>query len=318
VPTVLTDGKTPFDAKPPWKGAKKTGNRLALAKWLIQPNHPLTARVMINRIWFHHYGRGIVESLSNFGNTGTRPSHPELLDWLATEFVSRGWSIKQMHRLMMTSRAYRQTSKANPRTESIDVDNSLYSRMTLRRMEAEVLRDSTLAVADQLDLEPFGAPDQVTVRPDGLVTANASENGWRRSIYVQHRRKEMPTVLETFDLPQMIPNCTLRPDSTVASQALYLMNNAMIRQLADSFSKRVQKEVGNDRYRQVERVYQIALSRMPTEQERELGIELLKRLSQEWQKQLEKDQQKSPTAQQRALANYCHTIMNSAAFLFID
>ena len=110
VPSVLTDGKTPFDVKPPWPGAKKTGRRLAFARWLIRPEHPLTARVMVNRIWKHHFGRGIVATLGNFGKAGAPPTHPELLDWLAREFVRSGWSIKAMHRLMVTSSAYRQQS----------------------------------------------------------------------------------------------------------------------------------------------------------------------------------------------------------------
>src|SRR5262245_59060589 len=125
VPSVLTNGRTPFTVKPPWPGAKQTGRRLALARWLVQPDHPLTARVMVNRIWKHHFGRGLVATLSNFGQTGARPTHPELLDWLAREFVRKGWSIKAMHRLMMTSAAYRQSSARTDKLEKIDPDNRL-------------------------------------------------------------------------------------------------------------------------------------------------------------------------------------------------
>ncbi len=330
VPVVLTDGKTPFDVKPPWPGAKKSGRRLALAKWLTDPQHPLTARVMANRIWFHHFDRGIVESLSNFGNMGTPPTHPELLDWLASEFVATGWSIKAMHRLIMNSSTYRQTSVTTPRLWELDPENKRYSRMPLRRMDAEVVRDSILSVAGRLNREPFGEPDPVEVRPDGLVVSKPTELGWRRAIYVQHRRKEMPTILETFDLPQMNPNCTERPNSTVASQALLLMNNAMIREISQSFAERVQREVGDEPYQQVERVYQLALNRMPDDNEKQLGIETLKQLTAVWKKYLddkaskqnnkkdEKTSERMETPELLALAKFCHTIINSAAFLYVD
>ena len=326
VPVVLTDGKTPFDVKPPWPGAKKSGRRLALAKWLTDPRHPLTARVIVNRIWFHHFDRGIVESLSNFGKMGIPPSHPELLDWLASEFVENGWSIKTMHRLIMNSSTYRQTSFTTPRLREVDPDNKLYSRMPLRRMDAEVVRDSILSVADRLDRNQFGEPDPVEVRPDGLVVSKPSDQGWRRSIYIRHRRKEMPTILETFDLPQMIPNCIERPNSTVASQALLLMNNAMIREVAHSFAKRVHAEVGDEPYDQIERVYQLSLNRMPDNDEKQLGIETLKQLTAVWKKHLDDktSTEKQKAAETRetpellALAKFCHTIINSAAFLYVD
>lgn len=318
--SVLTDGKTPFEFKPPWPGANKTGRRLAFAKWLVQPNHPLTARVMVNRIWNHHFGRGIVKTLGNFGKTGSPPTHPQLLDWLATEFIARKWSIKHMHRLMMNSSAYRQVSAVSDRLLEKDPENALVSRMPLRRMEAEVVRDAILQISGELDETPFGRPDPVTVRPDGLVVSKRGENGWRRSIYVLHRRKEMPTILENFDLPQMIPNCIERPNSTVSSQALHLMNNGMIRDLATSFANRVQKEVGNDAYRQVERVYQLALNRMPSETEKEISTQALEQLRNAWRKHLasQKPAEKDANANTKALANFCHAIINSAGFLYID
>jgi len=330
VPSVLTDGRTPFEVKPPWPGAKKTGRRLAFAQWLTQPDHPLTARVMVNRVWYHHFGRGIVKSLGNFGKTGARPTHPELLDWLATEFVARNWSVKDLHRLIMFSSAYRQVSTTKARrshpveshgtrpvsVSKLDPENILISRMPLRRMEAEVVRDSILAVSGELDVTPFGKPDPVDARSDGLVTSKRGEHGWRRSIYVLHRRKEMPTILENFDLPQMIPNCIKRPTSTVSSQALHLMNNTMIRQLADSFAKRVRRDAGADAERQVERVYQIALSRPPTDEEKRLSLSTLKQLRAAWAKQLKTGNRNE--AEHRALTNLCHTIINSAAFLYVD
>jgi mono/diheme cytochrome c family protein len=304
VPSVLTDGKTPFVVEPPWAGAKKTGRRLAFSRWLTKPDHPLTARVLVNRLWKQHFGTGIVKTLGNFGKAGARPTYPALLDWLAIEFVRRGWSIKELHRLMMTSAAYRQSSAVTPEHEKLDPDNALVSRMPLVRMDAEVLYDSLLLAAGRLDETRYGPADAVQARPDGLVTPAETSKGWRRLIYVQQMRKKMPTHLETFDYPQMNPNCLERRNSTVAPQALHLMNNGMVQQLAEHFARRVQKEAGDDPSRQIERVYLIALSRMPGEEEKRIGLEALNRLRQ--------------TAADKALGAFCHAIVNSAAFVYVD
>ena len=202
--SVLTSGE-PIQFKPPWPGAKTTGRRLALAKWLVQPDHPLTARVMVNMLWKHHFRHGIVKSLDNFGRTGTPPTHPRLLDWMAREFVRLDWSIKAMHRLIMTSDTYRQRSAVSSTHERLDPENDLLSRFPLKRMEAEVLWDTLLLIAGRLDETPFGAADGVNVRSDGLVTAVGTEKGWRRSIYVEHNRKQNMTILECFDLPRPTP-----------------------------------------------------------------------------------------------------------------
>ena len=263
VPSVLTDGKTPFEVKPPWPGAKKTGRRLAFARWLTQPNHPLTARVAVNRIWKQHFGTGIVATLGNFGKAGAPPTHPELLDWLAREFVRQGWSIKAMHRLMMTSSTYRQSSVVSRESQMRDPTNALYSRMPLIRLDAESLYDALLVAAGRLNPTPFGPGDTVQVRSDGMVTPVKTEDGWRRLIYVRQARKQIPTHLENFDFPQMNPNCIARRDSTVAPQALYLLNNGMVEELAAQFARRIRREAGADLARQIERVYLVALSRLP-------------------------------------------------------
>jgi hypothetical protein len=314
VPSVLTDGKTPFEVKPPWPGAKKTGRRLALARWLTRPDHPLTARVLVNRLWKQHFGDGIVKTLDNFGKTGARPTHPELLDRLAVEFVHRGWSIKAMHRLMMTSATYRQSSTVTAAHEQLDPENVFCSRMPLTRMDAESLYDSMLRVAGRLDESPYGSPDTLEVRADGLVTPAGTARGWRRMIYVQLQRKAVATHLENFDYPQMNPNCIQRRGSTVAPQALHLLNNGMVRQLAEHFARRVRREAGADPERQIEWVYLTALSRPPHEEEKRLGRMTLAVLEKEWSKhQVHRDE-----ASHRALTTYCHTILNSAAFLYID
>jgi mono/diheme cytochrome c family protein len=314
VPSVLTDGKTPFDVKPPWPGAKQTGRRLAFARWLVRPDNPLTARVMVNRIWKHHFGRGIVATLGNFGKAGTPPTHPELLDWLASEFVRSGWSVKQMHRLMVTSTAYRQQSTVSPVLAQADPDRALVSRMPLVRLDAEAIYDTMLLAAGRLDERRFGPADAVDVRPDGLVTPAGTERGWRRLIYVKQARKQLATHLEAFDFPQMNPNCLERRDSTVATQALYLTNNAMIDRLAEQFAKRVNAEAGDDAAVQIERIYWIALSHAPTREDLDLGSNALKTLANEWSKTGITPE----AARQKALATYCHALLNSAAFMFVD
>ncbi len=334
VPSVLTDGRTPFSVQPPFpSGTAKTGRRLALARWLAQPDHPLTARVMVNRIWFHHFAVGLVKDLNNFGVKGEHPSHPRLLDWLATQFIDRGWSIKEMHRLIMNSRVYRQSSRVTEKNLLLDPQNRLLSRMPLRRLDAEALRDSLLFVSGKLDDSAGGLPDTVTLNHDGLVSVNPTKEGrWRRSVYLQYRRTEIPTMMNTFDYPQMSPNCVERTVSIVSPQSLMLMNNGHVRELAAAFALRVEnmaaKEVGLDaasadsrtkigenlsvgegggRGEHVDRVYSLALSRLPSGEERAIGVATLKELESAWQGD-----------PHRALETYCHMILNSAAFIHVD
>jgi hypothetical protein len=319
VPSVLTDGKTPFEVRPPWPGAKQTGRRLALARWLTQPDHPLTARVAVNRLWKHHFGAGIVKTLGNFGKAGAPPTHPELLDWLAREFVRQGWNFKAMHRLMMTSATYRQSSAVTSDRDKLDPDNALLSRMPLVRLGAEALYDTLLLVAGRLDETPFGPADAVHVRGDGLVTPAGSARGWRRLLYVRQARKQLPTHLENFDYPQMSPNCLERRDSTVAPQALHLMNNGMVQELAGHFARRVRREAGADAAQQVKTAYWIALSRPPTAEEREVGVGALNTLAEKWTQHLAAaGKVDRDAAGRKALATFCHALMNSAGFLYVD
>ncbi len=325
--SVLTTKQTPFNIEPVGHSTPKTGRRLALAKWLTQPSHPLTARVFVNRVWKHHFGVGIVKSLGDFGTQGMAPSHPKLLDTLAVDFMEHGWSIKRLHRKMMNSRVYRQSSALTEKHMLRDPENRLLSRMPLRRMAAEEVRDSLLLVAGRLNERRFGPPDAVEVRKDGLVTSKAEAGKWRRSVYVRQRRKEMPTILETFDLPAMNPNCIQRMDSTIVSQSLHLLNNEMVHTLAASFAERVRQEVGNDPAQQLERAWLIALNRSPTAEEQAAGAEALTDLQHRWMLELatesgETDQtelaKQKETASQKALADFCHALVNSAAFLYLD
>src|SRR5260370_370227 len=178
---------------------------------------------------------------------------------------------------MMTSTAYRQSSAVTPALEKADPDNGLVSRMPLRRMDAEVLNDTMLQVAGRLDNGMFGPPAPLLVREDGLVTPIESETGWRRSVYVNQRRSNLPTILDNFDFPQLSPACLARTQSNVAPQALHLLNNATVYELSDYFAKRLEKEAGSDALLQIEEAYWIALSPPPNSQEmRGVSEDLLK------------------------------------------
>jgi len=279
---------------------------------------------MVNRIWKYHFGQGIVKSLGNFGKMGSRPTHPELLDWLSNEFVRQGWRIKPLHRLILTSRAFRQSSVVSAAPIEGDPENALLSRMPLRRLEAEALWDSCLLVAGCLDETPFGPPVPVQVRGDGLVTPGQNGNAWRRSIYGQQLRKEVPTLMELFDLPQMNPNCLERSESIVAPQALHLMNDGVVRALAARFAQRVRREAGPDPERQVQRAYAIAFARSPLETEQQLGVELLEKISNVGDRRTGATVASAPAGNETssedgvALSTFCHLLLNSAAFLYID
>ena len=324
VPSVVTDGRSRFDVQPPWEGAKQTGNRLALVRWLTRSDHPLTARVIVNRIWKHHFGRGIVSTLDDFGHAGSRPTHPDLLDWLAVELVESGWSLKHLHRLLMTSAAYQQSSTVSAEHRLRDPDNRWFSRMPLRRMEAEVVRDSLLSMSDQLNRRAFGPADQIDSREDGLVTSRAQAGGYRRSIYVLKRRTKRLTILDNFDRPRMSPNCVDRTVSTVAPQALHLMNNKMVHQLSLAFADRLIAEAGKSPQEQIQRMYLTALGRQPDPAEIDAMTDSLAALQVRWETHLSQVAEPPAAeavkvdAQRRALGNLVHAMMNSAALLYVD
>jgi len=243
VPTVLDDPLHPFQVRGPNTNEMTTGRRSAFAGWLTRPDHPLTARVMVNHIWTHHFGEGLVPSPENFGKSGMPPTNQPLLDWLATEFVRQGWSVKTIHRLIMTSAAYRQDSRARLDGLKADPENKLLWRMRPRRLDAEVVWDAVLKTAGSLDPKMYGAPVQTKTKPSGeIVPVDETQSG-RRSIYQLVRRSAMPTFLEVFDAPIMETNCTRRSVSTSASQALALMNGEFAGAQAEHFARRVLKEV---------------------------------------------------------------------------
>ena len=319
VPRMLSAGLGRFQPDPPREGTG--GNRLALARWLTQPGHPLTSRVMVNRIWLSHFGRGIVSTPSNFGLTGAAPTHPELLDWLATEFVRQGWSIKALHRLIMTSAVYRQSSQVDALGGRLDPDNALLSRMPLRRMDAEVLHDAVLRVTGRLDPERFGRPVKVTKKDNGEIVPDATDGGWRRAVYLLKKRRLPVTLLEVFDAPKPAPNCTERRESNVAPQALQMMNSAAVLDHARYLAGRLIDERPDEPGTQVARAYERILSRPPTEAEEELAQRDLSALEGHWLAHLEGERYegpRQPAARWMALGSLTHALLNSADFLYID
>ncbi len=268
-----------------------TGRRLAYVRHLTGGNHPLLPRVLVNRFWLHHFGRGIVATPGDFGRLGERPTHPELLDWLADEFMARGWSLKELHRLLMTSTAYRQSSRREGRTAEIDPENRLLGRMSVRRLETEAVRDAMLAVSGQLSDEMFGPPVPVTPdevgqiivgvdnrdsagRPTGKQVSLGPDE-FRRSLYIQVRRSLPLGVLETFDAPLMTPNCELRKPSTTAPQALMLMNNDFLIEQSEAFARRVAADAGAESAVRVRRAWALALGQEPTATQVEAAIAFL-------------------------------------------
>ena len=320
VPSILkSEALKPYEPVAPFDGT--SGRRLAFARWLTQPNHPLTARVMVNRLWRHHFGRGIVETTSNFGKTGAQPTHPELLDWLATEFAGSGWSMKKMHRLMMTSAAYRQSTAAPAEAQRADPDNKLLSRMPLRRMDAEMLHDSMLLATGRLSAERFGPAIPVEVRPGGEVVEKASRDQWRRAIYLLQRRTTPVTMLEAFDLPAMAPNCTERAHSTVSTQALEMRNSPVVIEHARYLAGRLLDEFANDAPRQVEEVYLRTVSRRPTADETTRATAAFAKLEREWRAHLSEQKVTAPhayTARWHALGDFVHAMLSSAEFIYVD
>ena len=212
--------------------------------------------------------------------------------------------------MMMNSRAYKQSSEVSEESHRLDPQNQLLSRMSLKRMDAESLRDSLLFVSGKLDNRSGGPPDAISVDRDGLVSIEPSKEGkWRRSVYLQYRRTEIPSLMATFDYPVMGPNCISRSVSTVSLQPLTMMNGKHVRELAVAFAERVESQLDeqSDDGGRVSLVYQMAFSRSPTDEERQLGLDALKQLRMKWKDQPE-----------MSLVTYCHTILNSAQFLYVD
>jgi hypothetical protein len=301
---------------PPPPGARTTGRRRVLADWLASPDNPLTARVLVNRLWQHHFGRGIVRSPNNFGLQGDRPTHPELLDWLAAEFVARGWRLKPLHRLIVTSNAYRMSSRANPAGLAADPANDLFWRFDMRRLSAEEVRDSILALSGSLNRKAYGPGVYPEMPPEVLAGESRPGAGWgksppeeqaRRSVYVHVKRSLLLPILESFDVAETDRTTPVRFSTTQPTQALGLLNSAFLNREAATFAERLRREAGDDVSRQVRLALNLATARPPSDAEVRRGVELIEAM--------ENEDGASPDL---ALRSYCLLVLNLNEFVYVD
>jgi hypothetical protein len=261
--------------------------RAELANWILQPDNPLTARVIVNRVWQFHFGRGIVATPNDFGRMGARPTHPELLDYLADNFVDGGWQFKRLHRAILLSNTYQQSSDSPIAKEAMvkDPENKLLWKFSRRRLEAEELRDATLMVAGELN-EKAGGPSVITpVDPDLLtllykpsqwaVTPDAQEH-LRRSVYLLKKRNLRLPFMEVFDAPDLQTSCAGRESSTHPPQALELLNGSFSNAMAEALADRLLKEAGNDKGKQIDLAYRLSTGRLPDIKEKRLALAFLK------------------------------------------
>ena len=303
--------------------SKSSGRRLAFARHLTNPDHPLTTRVLVNRFWMHHFGRGLVETPGDFGTQGQRPTHPELLDWLARDFIDNGWSLKRLHKLIMSSTVYRQSSK---RTDDFDPENRFYARQLVRRLEAETIRDAILSVSGSLSSNILGPAISVQRTSEGQIIVSNDVNAKipsRRSIYVQTRRSAPLAMLEVFDAPRLEPNCTIRTFSTVTPQSLMLMNSEVVVQQARSFARRVASESGEAIEQQVDRTWEIAYGRAPKAAERHAALEFLRSQTDYFtnrnaSKKKNGQAEEATSPAQQALSSLCMVLMGSNRFLYVE
>jgi hypothetical protein len=278
-----------------------SGRRAALAQWLAGPENPLTARVIVNRLWQHHFGNGLVATPSDFGMRGALPTHPELLDWLATELVARGWSLKQMHKLMLMSATYQQSTTASAAALAADPANELLSHMNRLRLEGEVVRDSLLFLGGRLNLRPGGPgifpplPPEMKSVP-GWGTSPDPADHVRRSVYICARRNLRFPFLEAFDAPDSNQSCPKREHSTTAPQALALLNAADVTRAAEALALRLRERAGSTD-EQIDLAYALVLSRPPTTAERALCRRFLN---------------------QSPLGELCRALLNVNEFVYLD
>ena len=308
------------------------GSRKEFALWLTQPDHPLTARVMVNRVWQWHFGRGIVETPNDFGAMGQPASHPELLDWLANNFVADDWKVKNLHRLIMNSATYRQSSGVGDESYmAIDPNNKLFWRMNRRRLEGEALWDSVHTASAKLNLKMGGRPVTPPLAGDELaslrkkwqwvVSADPAEHT-RRGVYIMVRRNFKFPMFDVFDAPVDSVSCPTRDVTTVAPQALWGLNNGSVVRQAHYFAERVVKEVGEDPTAQVDRAWRIALGRGPSDDELASALELVRKLEAE---EVVTSTVSSKTgeaavapARAKALSKLCLALFNLSEFAFVD
>jgi hypothetical protein len=311
-----------------------TGRRLALARHLTNGKHPLLARVLVNRVWMNHFGRGLVASPGDFGILGERPSHRELLDYLADELVRSGWQLKHLQRQIVLSTAYQQSSQRSDAQNKIDPDNRLLGRMSVRRLEAEAIRDAILEVSGNRSDRMLGPsstvnPDEVgqviigkaTRDGNGILVAkpDTGEDQYRRSVYVQVRRSMLLGMLEPFDVASTAPNCERRTSSTVPPQSLLMMNHEIVLAQSQRFAQRVAAEVGDDIAAQVRRAWQLAYGQPPSKADMSAALAVIEGQRQYFEPLYAAAKEKPAlNPSQQALAVFCQALLSSNRFLYVD
>ena len=318
--TVLARGDEPTQI-PPSSGRVSSGRRRALAEWIASEDHPLTARVMVNRTWHFHFGRGIVTTPSNFGRTGQPPVYPKLLDWLTTEFVRSGWSIKAMHRSIMNTEAYQMASSfPHEANQKADPSGKFLWRFPQRRLEAETIRDLVLNVGGNLNFEAGGKPFFPPIPKSVRLSFNKGEwtlteegpDVWRRSVYSYWKRGLKYPMFEVFDQPDPNVTCERRASTTVPTQALTLLNNEFFLLQAKHFADRVAEKAGDDEKARVGAAYEIALSRPPTAKELDMNLSFL--ASQKRYHEGRDDE----APELAALVDLCDVVLNLSEFIYIN
>ncbi len=296
--------------------APTSGKRLALAKWVASADNPMTSRVIANRIWQHHFGRGLARTTSDFGFQGSPPTHPDLLDWLATELIDSGWRIKRLHKTIMMSNSYQMSSTGNSLALRKDPANDLFWRFNMRRLTAEEMRDSILRMGGTLNDKMFGPAIFPPLPPEVLATASRPNAAWgnsppeeaaRRSIYIHVKRSLRPPMLAGFDSPDTDTSCAVRVSTTVPTQALSMLNSQFMQQQAQHLASRLQTEHPQDLRAQVARAIRLTCGREPTD--RELAADL------EFIANLKIDERQSA---EQALQTYCLMILNTNEFVYLD
>jgi hypothetical protein len=309
-PEVLSD---PQAKAPPVPAA--TG-RLALADWLTDPRNPLTARVLANRLWQYHIGRGIVPTPNDFGKLGEPPTHPELLDWLASELVSGGWKLKRMHKLILLSNAYRMSAKGNDKALRADPANTLFWRYNMRRLTAEEVRDSMLAVSGRLNLKMGGPSIYPPIAKEVLAGQSVPGAGWktsppeeasRRSVYVHVKRSLQVPILAQFDQADTDSSCPVRFTTTVPTQALGALNGEFSNEQAALFARRLNKEAPGNLEDQLRRAIRLTTGRVPSAEEVRGDVAFVRRL-----------QERNQLAEPEALRFYCLMLLNANEFIYLD
>lgn len=316
-----------------------SGRRLAYARWLTSGQHPLLARVLVNRVWMQHFGKGLVGTPADFGIQGERPSHPELLDWLASEFVASGWKLKTLHRQMLLSAAYRQSSARTAAQDAVDPDNHLLGHFPLRRLQAEEVRDATLAISGKTTNKLGGKPvpimqdeigqfvvgiDNINGNgvPDKLIPLNGEE--FRRSLYVQVRRSRPLSVMDPFDPPVLDPNCTQRNSSTVSPQSLFLMNSDFVQEHSRNLAERIAATSGPDLKSQIVQAWRLIFGADPSEAESAEAVAFVAAQTELFQPKTPPPANPPagtappPDPARQAFALLCQSLLSSNRFLYVE